>query len=256
MKAIQELQHYLLNTGVDPQRFGGQWQQIYSGMLRQSDRTLDGPNFTRISAKDLWYLFHRYDECFFRGHLGQALDGASLTFRFSARMTNSAGLTTMVVRRGAAMPRQFEIALSSKLLFDAFRDGTAVEYVNGLACADRLSALMRVFEHELVHLAELLAWNESQCRRERFQQIARQFFGHTDYRHQLVPSSFKEARRTGLTLGARVRFEYQGQCLVGFINRIRHRATVLVEDPAGQRYSDGKRYRKFYVPLPLLKRAE
>ncbi|GIW92880.1 MAG: hypothetical protein KatS3mg110_0921 [Pirellulaceae bacterium] len=256
MKAIQELQHYLLNTYLEPERCDSQWREIYVQLLRQPDRTLDGPNFTRISARDLWHLFSFYDEGFFRGHLRQSLNGATLTFRFSRRMTNSAGLTTMVVHRGEAVPRQFEIALSSKLLFDAFRDGTAIEYVNGLACRDRLAALMRVFEHELVHLAELLAWNESQCRRERFQRIARQLFGHTDYRHQLVPSSFKEARRTGLALGARVCFEYRGQCLVGFINRIRHRATVLVEDPAGQRYSDGKRYRKFYVPLPLLKPAE
>jgi len=41
----------------------------------------------------------------------------------------------------------------------------------------------------------------------------------------------------------------------GTVNRITKRATVLVEDPEGEPYSDGKRYRKYLVPLQLLTRA-
>ena len=36
--------------------------------------------------------------------------------------------------------------------------------------------------------------------------------------------------------------------------RITRRATVLVESPEGQHYSDGKRYQKFYVPLDMLEK--
>jgi len=31
---------------------------------------------------------------------------------------------------------------------------------------------------------------------------------------------------------------------------------VLVEDHQGEQYSDGKRYAKFYIPVPLLEAVE
>jgi len=40
------------------------------------------------------------------------------------------------------------------------------------------------------------------------------------------------------------------------VNRITKRATVLVEDERGMRYSDGKRYAKFYVPVASLELVE
>ena len=43
---------------------------------------------------------------------------------------------------------------------------------------------------------------------------------------------------------------------VGVVNRITRRATVLVEDQHGLPYSDGKRYKKFYVPFGSLEAAE
>ena len=39
------------------------------------------------------------------------------------------------------------------------------------------------------------------------------------------------------------------------MNRITKRATVLVEDPQGILYSDGKHYKAFYIPLPMLASA-
>jgi hypothetical protein len=36
------------------------------------------------------------------------------------------------------------------------------------------------------------------------------------------------------------------------VNRVTKRATVLVPDPAGLEFSDGTRYRPYYVPLSLL----
>jgi hypothetical protein len=49
-----------------------------------------------------------------------------------------------------------------------------------------------------------------------------------------------------------VRFRLDGQVHSGVVNRITKRATVLTPDPRGERYSDGKRYLKFYVPLAML----
>jgi hypothetical protein len=39
------------------------------------------------------------------------------------------------------------------------------------------------------------------------------------------------------------------------VNRVTKRATVLVEDARGVRYSDGRRYAKFYVPVGMLERC-
>ena len=49
-----------------------------------------------------------------------------------------------------------------------------------------------------------------------------------------------------------VSFELDGRHPFGRVNRITRRATVLVEDPRGMLFDDGKRYLTFYVPLPLL----
>jgi hypothetical protein len=51
-----------------------------------------------------------------------------------------------------------------------------------------------------------------------------------------------------------VRFRLDGRHYTGRVNRITKRATVLVEDRSGERYSDGKRYAKFYVPLEMLEK--
>jgi hypothetical protein len=52
------------------------------------------------------------------------------------------------------------------------------------------------------------------------------------------------------------RFTFEGVKRTGIVNRISKRATVLVEDREGQRYSNGKHYIKFYVPVQLLQAVE
>jgi hypothetical protein len=62
--------------------------------------------------------------------------------------------------------------------------------------------------------------------------------------------------RFGIKPGMAVRFRFDGVEHTGIVNRISKRATVLVEDREGQRYSDGKHYIKFYVPVQSLKAVE
>ena len=47
----------------------------------------------------------------------------------------------------------------------------------------------------------------------------------------------------------------EGSRYVGVVNRVTKRATVLVEDSRGVRYSDGRCYAKFYVPVGMLERC-
>jgi hypothetical protein len=119
-------------------------------------------------------------------------------------------------------------------------------------CDDRLQALQRIFEHELVHLAELVCWNDSDCAAARFQDIARRLFLHRAHTHQLVTRR-ERAAESGIRIGSRVVFLFEGRTLAGRVNRITKRATVLVEDPDGQKYSDGMRYKTYYVPISFLK---
>jgi hypothetical protein len=52
-----------------------------------------------------------------------------------------------------------------------------------------------------------------------------------------------------------VTFLFEGRPLTGRVNRLTKRATVLVEDPEGESFSDGLRYRRYYVPIVHLQPA-
>ena len=60
----------------------------------------------------------------------------------------------------------------------------------------------------------------------------------------------------GIKSGMMVRFRFDGVEHEGVVNRINKRATVLVEDRRGERYSDGKHYTKFYVSVQMLDAVE
>ena len=111
-------------------------------------------------------------------------------------------------------------------------------------------------EHEMVHLIEMLLWDESSCARSRFQSITRRFFGHTENMHQLITPRERAIVKFGIRPGMKVRFRFEGAERTGIVNRISKRATVLVEDDRGQRYTNGKHYAKFYVPVQSLEAAE
>ena len=111
-------------------------------------------------------------------------------------------------------------------------------------------------EHELVHLIEMMLWSKSSCAKPRFHSITLRFFGHTENKHRLITPKEKAIVKYGIKPGMTVRFRFDGLERKGIVNRINKRVTVLVEDHRGRRYSDGKRYAKFYVPVQLLEAVE
>lgn len=221
---------------------------IQRTVLQQS-RHLREPDFKAIHPHDLGLLFRVYDECFWRSFYQAALAGRKLAFRLSSRMTRTGGKTTRY--RTRAGETSFEISIASSILFDGFGESDRRVTVCGLECENRLEALLRIFEHELVHLAEYLCWEASDCAAPRFQEIAARFFLHRAHTHNLV-TRHERAAKSGIRVGARVIFFFEGQRLIGKVNRITKRATVLVEDNQGQRFSDGLRYRTYYVPISAL----
>jgi hypothetical protein len=224
---------------------------IQQGLLAHS-RYLQQSDFTAIHPGDLGFLFDAYDEQFFAGLCRQALAGRRLSFRLAPRMTRAGGKTVRFTAHNGEV--RYEIAIASSILFDGFGEKDHRVTVCGLECENRLEALQRVFEHEMVHLIEQLCWQTSDCAATRFQTIAAKLFLHRAHTHDLITRR-ERALVSGIRIGSLVTFDFEGRRLMGRVNRITKRATVLVEDPEGVKFSDGLLYRTYYVPLKCLSSA-
>lgn len=242
------------STTLNADEISGRTAQIHAVVLSKS-KYIDDSNFTRIHTTDLELLFAEYDNDFFDGQIKETLGTIPLYFRLSKRMTSSGGKTACHADRSGS--RWYEISVSTTILFGCF-DGEDHRPIaaSGITCRDRLDALQRVMEHELVHLIEMLLWGKSSCSQSRFHSITLRFFGHTENKHLLITPREKALAKFGVKPGMAVRFSFDGVEHTGIVNRISKRATVLVEDREGQRYSDGKHYVKFYVPVQLLEAVE
>lgn len=250
---LTELAHWLKANKPPSNQILDTQKRIHRDMLSLS-RTIDRPNFQRVGRDDLVRLIHLMDDAFFDSRVLPIAKAEGLNFKFSSRMTSAAGkLVTHYPNGSRDAPRKFDLILSSTLLFQTFEDVDRPVMVTGRQCSDRLEAMQRVAEHEMTHLIEMLIWNDGNCSQSRFQSIARSYFGHTDYQHDLITQRERAAAKFNIRIGDRVYFEAQGGRVFGKVNRITRRATVLVQDPKGQRFSDGGRYTRYYVPLEQLK---
>ncbi len=244
-EARHALNRVLLTSDPGPARVE-RWTRDIGRRLLLASRHARERNFTRIHVEDLSLLFAAYDERFLNGLCGELLGRGDLAFRLSSRMTRAGGKTTRFKHPDGTS--RFEIAVATSILFDGFLADDPAVTVCGLPCHDRLEALQRLLEHEIVHLAEWLCWDESHCGRTRFQGIASRLFLHRAHTHQLITRS-ERAAKLGFTVGTRVSFRYRDRWLTGRVSRITKRATVLVDDPAGELWSDGRPYVRYYVPL-------
>lgn len=146
----QALAHILLTRDPEATRIRKQTRNIGRRLLDTSAHTRE-PNFTAIDPGDLAFLFAAYDARFMDGICGKLLGPDGVTFRLSSRMTRAGGKTTRFRRPDGAI--RYEIAVAASILFDGFAAGDPNVTVCGLPCRHRLDALQRLFEHELVHLA-------------------------------------------------------------------------------------------------------
>ena len=181
--------------------------------------------------------------------------------RLSDRLSRAAGKT--IVRRkqvaslfGTRVETHYEIAISTFLLFQSFDGHERSITIGGLVCRDRLEALQRIFEHELIHLAEFLAWGKSSCSAAQYRDLSGRIFGHAGVHHDLVTAREIAAEQHGVRVGDLVQFYLDHQQVIGRVNRITKRATILVDDPSGRLFTDGGRYQIYYVPLAMLKKVE
>jgi len=237
-------------------------RNIYSKVIEHSKCINEG-NFTQISAEDLEFLFDQYDTAFFSGLLRKLLEsekGGTLNFTLSKRMTKAGGKTKFFKKQtkiGNKLHEEpiYEISIAITLLFHTFSDINRNITINGIVCNDRLEALQRIFEHEVIHLVELLVWRKSSCSAPHFKTLVKSIFAHTETTHQLVTQQERAIVKYGINIGDKVEFQYKNAKYIGIVNRITKRATVLVEHEDGRLYSDKKRYVKFYIPLSMLKKV-
>lgn len=236
-------------------------ETIYEHLIANSNY-ITRPNFSKISDADLGLLFQVTDELFFDGHVGKLCEQVAdtpLVFRLSTRMTKSGGTTTMYrTGRGRQAKLEFEIAIATTPLFGSFpstADTGKSNSVGGIHCEDRVQALQRIMEHEMVHLSEMLLWGDSNCAAGPFKDIVYRFFGHTESNHQLLTPTDIARKKLGIRPGDQVMFDHQGEQTCGTVNRITKRASVLVPDPLGVKFTDGKHYSTYYVPLSRLQKA-
>ncbi len=156
---------------------------------------------------------------------------------------------------------EYQISISTLLLAQTFRGGPDSVQPNrpievaGVVCTNRLKALLRIFEHELLHLVEFLIHGKSSCSQPPFRQMSRAIFGHEASVHTLITPVESAALIHAVAPGDRVGFDHGGIERVGVVQRITRRASVLVPDPTGRLYSDGIRYVKFLVPLDRLRKV-
>ena len=247
-----DLRRHVETSELDASQVRAQTRLIYDTVLKESPH-LDGGNFTAIHTSVLKRLFNQYDSHYFKAKIGTTLGDVPLRFRLSKRMTKSAGKMTHAISTKRSSSQFYEISVSTTLLFQCFAgDDHRPISTNGIPCHDRMEALQRIMEHELVHVIEMLLWTTSSCSAGRFQSIASRFFGHTEHTHKLITPTERALATFGIKPGDQVRFCFEGAQYTGIVNRITKRASVLVKDTRGARHSDGKRYSTFYIPVEFL----
>jgi len=189
--------------------------------------------------EDIRFLFSLYDKYFFDLKLLKSYD---IDFGISLKLTRSAGIT-----RFQKYTSKIEIKFSYPLIFNKFNQSQDGFMVNGVFCQNPQQALMRVMEHEIVHLLEFLTDGKSSCSKPRFIQLAYQLFGHTENKHKIGIEIPLEKEIIKFKKGERVKFFYKNKTYIGKINRITKRATVIVEE--------NQKLSKYYVPVCMLEKC-
>lgn len=253
---VKALEQRVANTVFAAGQIDERRQRIQLQLLSRS-ASLKDPDFGSFSRSDILELVIDTDLEFLDGATARALEatGSRFATRISKRMTSAGGTTTLrkSLRNGFA-GREYEIAVSASLLFNTqFDDRSAT--VAGVPVSSRLDALQRIVEHELVHLIEMIVWDQSSCARNRFRRIASGVFGHRESNHRLMTCSQTALQRHGIACGDQVTFRFRGKPCAGTVNRIGRRATILVPDAHGEPFTDGRKYRRFYVPVSELRKV-
>lgn len=246
----------LLTYHYSKQEINERFEKVRQQVFIQS-KQIKTDNFGGVSNNDVKLVFELYDTYFFDNYFKENKVIEKMAFDFSSKMT-SAGGKLMYYKVTKQNPIQFRMRISAYLIFNSFKDDTA-KTVNlaGFETKNRLEALMHVIEHEIIHLIEFIAFNDSSCKKDNFKHLANSIFGHTAFTHQLLTGKMEALKEYDLRIGDWVNFSFDGKNYTGFIQKITKRATVMALDKNGI-YKDakGNRFTKYYILLKYLKKLD
>ncbi|MDF2684902.1 MAG: hypothetical protein K0S55_83 [Clostridia bacterium] len=201
----------------------------------------------------LFIIFELYDKIFFQDQIIELYSKTGfdkLNFRFSRRMSGSAGIT--VIPKLVTIDKCIEIAISRNHMHCFELSGRDKE-VGGILVNTAFDALLLVFEHELCHLIEYMLFGKTNCKQKTFKVLAYNYFGHIKSTHLLPAHKEINLNKYDFRPGDKVKFIYQEKNYKGIISKINKQATVMCLDSKGIYIgTDKKRYSKFYVPMDML----
>ena len=135
-----DVQQFIQTKKSSPEEIAARTREIYDTVLRESDY-IDGGNFTAIHPNDIEQLFDLYDGQFFDGGCRKLLGDTPLEFRLSKRMTQAggkAGRRELRDRSGKIVRTEYEIAVSTTLLFQTFQEDHRPVVMSGIDCRDAM----------------------------------------------------------------------------------------------------------------------
>ncbi len=250
----------LLTYHYSKQEINERFEKVRNEVFLQSNQ-IKTANFLTIADKDIKLIFELYDNYFFDNYFKESKVTEKMAFDLSKKMT-SAGAKLMYYKVSNKNPVQFRMRISSYLIFNSFKNNSSdliPQTINlaGFQTKNRLEALLHVIEHEIIHLIEFLAFNDSSCKKDNFKNLANRIFGHTAFTHQLLTGKMEALKEYNLRVGDWVSFSFDGKHYKGIIHRITKRATIMALDKNGI-YKDekGNRFTKYYILLKYLKKLD
>lgn len=158
-------------------------------------------HLTRIDCNMVRSLIRQYDRLFF----GDLFKENNINFEIKAsnQMTSVGGkigyrrqlryLSSPEERLEYLNKRNpsFALTLSGAVICSNFSKPGSTEKVNGLTATSRFEALSFIVEHELIHAIDSILHGHS-GHGANFQRLAKSFFGHTDYHHEIGKTAISE----------------------------------------------------------------
>ena len=207
---------------------------------------------SNLSNTELGWLFHLYDQLYFKKELTDMLANKNRKFLVGSNLRSNAK-----AGQHSYSDNTHTITINISMINNLFKNEETLK-CNGLIVTDRLDALMNVFEHELIHMYLSLKGLSRKIKSGAgkmyyaphgtlFQKTALKYFGHTDYRHCLTSGDVnsyltKEQTKVGMS----VRFSSKTKMIYGKVIKINPRnAKVLTE--SNNTYS---------VPYSMLSKAD
>jgi len=177
----------------------------------------------------LEFIYNYYNEHSFNQELSTMLKDKNrkLTFGININSTSKIG-----EHKYDPSTNTHSIRISSSFICNLFNKNEKTMKTNGIIIGDRLSALINIFEHELVHLYCSLKGYTRKIREgegkmyysphgKLFQEMVFSYFGHTEFRHDLNKGDATDLlSKDDCFVGMNIYFDSKGTKIYGRIDKL------------------------------------